>query len=157
MWFTSPVPPRTWHLSDVSTEHTNLPRSYPHVKVTGYEPPCSYHHMLTTIHEPTRSLHNISRSKCSIIAQTTHQTTKDSSISAWLGPHVARRNCSGPPGGIHSPSGARFLPEPLFSRHRLVEHTVPPGAKKYRDPWRYSHRLAHLLVPPGVVSVAEPL
>ncbi|QCD89140.1 hypothetical protein DEO72_LG4g78 [Vigna unguiculata] len=61
---------------NVSTEHTNLPRSYPHVRVTGYEPPRSYHHMLTTIHEPTRSWHSISQSKCSIIAQTTHQENK---------------------------------------------------------------------------------
>jgi len=68
----------------MSTEHTNLPRSYPHVRVTGYEPPRSYHHMLTTIHEPTRSWHNISRSKCSIIAQTTHKT-KQRTIAFLLG------------------------------------------------------------------------
>ncbi|QCD97288.1 hypothetical protein DEO72_LG6g1998 [Vigna unguiculata] len=46
-------PPRTQLLSSVSTEHTNLPRSYPHMRVIGYEPPCSYHHVFTTIHEPT--------------------------------------------------------------------------------------------------------
>jgi len=77
MWSTSLVPPRTWHLSNVSTKHTNLPRSYPHVRVIGYEPPRSYHHMLTTIHEPTRSWHSISRSKCSIIAQTTHKINQE--------------------------------------------------------------------------------
>ena len=60
MWFTSYVPPRTQHLSTMSTEHTNLPRSYPHKRVIEYEPPRSYHHMLSTIHEPTRSWHNIS-------------------------------------------------------------------------------------------------
>ena len=79
MWFASPVPPRTWHLSNVSMEHTNLPGLYPHVRVTGYEPPRSYRHMWTTIHEPTRSWHNISRSKCSIIAQTTHKTKQRTS------------------------------------------------------------------------------
>ena len=61
----------------MSTEHTNLPRSYPHVRVTGYEPPYSYHHMLITIHEPTRSWHNISRSKCKSIVQTTNQESKE--------------------------------------------------------------------------------
>jgi len=54
------VPPRTQHLSSVSTEHTNLPHSYPHTRVTGYEPPYLYHHVLTTIHEPTLSWHKIS-------------------------------------------------------------------------------------------------
>jgi len=60
MWSTRYVPPRTQHLTNVSTEHTNLSRSYPHMRVTRYEPPRSYHHMITTIHEPTRSWHNIS-------------------------------------------------------------------------------------------------
>jgi len=59
MWSTSYVPPRMQHLSIVSTEHTNLPRSYPHKRVIEYEPPHSYHHMLFTIHEPTRSWHCI--------------------------------------------------------------------------------------------------
>jgi len=36
MWSTSPVPPCTWQLSIVRTEHMNLP--------------CSDHHMLSTIH-----------------------------------------------------------------------------------------------------------
>jgi len=39
MWSTSYVPPRTQHLSTVSTKHTNLPRSYPHRRVVEYEPP----------------------------------------------------------------------------------------------------------------------
>ena len=60
MWSTSYVPPCTQHLSTVSTEHTNLPRLYPHKRVIEYEPPRSYHHMSPTIHEPTRSWHNIS-------------------------------------------------------------------------------------------------
>jgi len=41
-------------------ENTNLPRSFPHTRVTRYEPPRSYHHVLTTIHEPTRLWHSIS-------------------------------------------------------------------------------------------------
>jgi len=60
IWSTSYVPPHMQHQSTMSTEHMNLPRSYPHRRVIEYEPPCSYHHMLTTIHEPTRSWHNIS-------------------------------------------------------------------------------------------------
>jgi len=60
MWSTSYVPARTQHLSTVSTDHTNLPRSYPHRRVSMYEPPRSYHHMSTTIHEPTRSWLSIS-------------------------------------------------------------------------------------------------
>jgi len=56
---------------------------------------------------------------------------KDSSISAWLGPHAARRNCPKPPGGIHSPPGANVVPVPLFPRHRLAELEVPPGAPQY--------------------------
>ena len=59
-WSTSYVPSHTLHLSSMSTKHTNLPHSYPHTRLTGYEPIRSYHHVLTTIHEPTRSWHNIS-------------------------------------------------------------------------------------------------
>ncbi|QCD83471.1 hypothetical protein DEO72_LG2g3817 [Vigna unguiculata] len=117
---------------NVSTEHTNLPRSYPHMRVTGYEPPRSYHHMLSTIHEPTRSWHSISRSKQSIIVRKQHtKKAKNNSISAWLGPHAARRNCSRPPGGTHSPPGASVLPMLVFSRHRLAKLDVPPGAPQY--------------------------
>ena len=54
-WSTGYVPPHTQHLSSVSTEHTNLPCSYPHTRVTGYEPPCSYHHVFITNQEPNRS------------------------------------------------------------------------------------------------------
>jgi len=76
MLSTSYVSLRTQHLSSVSTEHTNLPRSYPHTRVTGYEPSHSYHHVFTTIHEPTRSWHNISWSKfTSMRTNNTHQTT----------------------------------------------------------------------------------
>jgi len=53
---------------------------------------------------------------------------KDSNISAWLGPHTARQNYTRPPGGIYSPPGASVQSAPLFSHHRLAEHTVPPGA-----------------------------
>ncbi|QCE10626.1 hypothetical protein DEO72_LG10g1857 [Vigna unguiculata] len=74
-----------------------------------------------TIHEPTRSWHNISRSKKSIIViQKQHTKCKNNSVSAWPGPHAARRNCSRPPGGIHLPPGASVLPDPtVFSS--------PPG------------------------------
>jgi len=58
-WSISYVPPRKQYLSSVSMKHTNLPRSYPHTRVIGYEPPCSYHHMFTTIHKPTRLWNNI--------------------------------------------------------------------------------------------------
>ena len=89
---------------NVSTEHTNLLRSYPHVRATGYEPPRSYHHMLNTIHEPTRSWHNISRSKCSISAQTTHKTNQ--------------RQQQFPPGPAHTPLG-EIVPNRLaVSTHR---------------------------------------
>jgi len=54
-WSTSYIPPRTQHLTSVSTKHTNLSRSYPHTRVIGYEPPRSYHHVFITNHEPTRS------------------------------------------------------------------------------------------------------
>jgi len=74
MWSTSHVPPRTQHLSTVSTEHTNLPRSYPHRRVIEYEPPRSYHYMSTTIHEPTRSWHSISWSTfSSMCTNNTHK------------------------------------------------------------------------------------
>jgi len=71
-------------------------------------------------------------SKASLSVKTTHQEAKNNSVSAWLGPLAARRNCSRPPGSIHSPPGASVLPDPLFSRHRLAEYTVPPGASQCR-------------------------
>ncbi|QCD87985.1 hypothetical protein DEO72_LG3g2525 [Vigna unguiculata] len=109
-------PPRS-----VSTEHTNLPRSYPHARVTGYEPPRSYHHMLTAIHEPTRSWHNISRSKYSIIAKTQHNTSH-SLLDFRLAQHQA------PPGetspdclAVQSSSpGARLARNPCSLRYRLA-------------------------------------
>ena len=76
MWSISYVPPRTQHLSNVGTEHTNLPCSYPHMRATGYEPPSSYHHMLTTIHEPTRSWHIISWSTFASMRTTHTNCTK---------------------------------------------------------------------------------
>ncbi|QCE10087.1 hypothetical protein DEO72_LG10g1313 [Vigna unguiculata] len=132
------VPPCTWHLSTVSTEHTNLPHSYPHVRVNGYEPPRSYHHMLTTIHEPTRSWHNISRSKCSSIAQTTHQANKGQQHfrlarptrrqaklfqTAWQYPLTARRQrpsrvivSSSSPGGAHRAAKRHSVQGSLMQR-----------------------------------------
>ncbi|QCD90376.1 hypothetical protein DEO72_LG4g1331 [Vigna unguiculata] len=81
-------------------------------------------HIITchTIHEPTRSWHSISRSKQSISFSKENSTPKctEHSVSAWPGPHAARRNCSRPPGGIHLPPGASVLPDPtVFSS--------PPG------------------------------
>jgi len=65
MWSTSYVPPRTQHLSNVSMKHTDLPRSYPHMRVTRYEP---------TIYEPTRSWHSISWStSASMRTNNTHK------------------------------------------------------------------------------------
>jgi len=59
-----------------------------------------------------------------LLKQHTKQT-KDNSISAWLGPHAARRNCSRPLGGTSSPPSARDLPASLFYRYRLAEHVLP--------------------------------
>jgi len=96
MWSTSYVPPRTQHLSTVSTEHTNLPHSYPHRRVIEYEPPRSYHHMLSTIHEPTRSWHSISWSMFHQSVQTIHinctklhsttpnKTSQVTTLCAWF-------------------------------------------------------------------------
>jgi len=67
-------------------------------------------------------------SKASLSVKTTHSKAKNNSIFVWLGPHAARRNCSRPPSGIHSPPSASVLPDPLSSRHRLAELNVPPGA-----------------------------
>jgi len=71
-WSTSYVPPHMQHLSGVIMEHMNLPRLYPHTRVTGYEPPCLYHHVFTTIHELTHSWHNISWTKSASLIITTH-------------------------------------------------------------------------------------
>ncbi|QCE03355.1 hypothetical protein DEO72_LG8g1379 [Vigna unguiculata] len=107
-------------------------------------------HIITchTIHEPTRSWHSISRSKQSIIvSQTTHQEAKNNSVSAWLGPLAARRNCSKPPGGIHSPPGDSVLPDPtVFSS--------PPGGV-HRAARRPSiQRPLTLVSPPGASTRA---
>ena len=88
----------------MSTEHTNLPISYPHVRVTGYEPPRSYHHMSSTIHEPTRSWHSISRSKqASLLIKTTHQKQRTSTFS---------------PGSAHTPPGKTVLDRLAVPTHR---------------------------------------
>ncbi|QCE10960.1 hypothetical protein DEO72_LG10g2193 [Vigna unguiculata] len=79
-------------------------------------------HIITchTIHEPTRSWHSIPRSKHHCQFNKKHIKCKNNSVSAWPGPHAARRNCSRPPGGIHLPPGASVLPDPtVFSS--------PPG------------------------------
>ncbi|QCE08065.1 hypothetical protein DEO72_LG9g3090 [Vigna unguiculata] len=86
--------------------------------------------------------------------KTTHQKAKNNSVSTWLGPHAARRNCSRPPSGIHSPPGASVLPDPLFSRHRLADLTVPPGASQCRVHSRCVYRLAVINKPPGAISEA---
>jgi len=69
--------------------------------------------------------------KASSLIKTTHQKAKNNSISTWLGPHVARRNCSRLPGGTSSPPGARDLQASLFYRYRLAEHVLPPGTPLY--------------------------
>ncbi|QCD86700.1 hypothetical protein DEO72_LG3g1225 [Vigna unguiculata] len=127
----------------MSTEHTNLPRSYPYVRVTGYEPPRSYHHMLTTIHEPTRSWHSISQPKCSVSAQTTHKTNKGQQHfrlarptrcqaklfqTAWRYPLIAGRQrpfratiFSSPPGGAHRAARRHSV------QHSLLLSLSPDG------------------------------
>jgi len=92
-------------------------------------------HIITchTIHEPTRSWHSISRSKQSIIVSQNHTRIP--------------RTTASPPGSAHTPPGETapnrlavltsrqapaFSQTPLFSRHRLAEHTVPPGATQCR-------------------------
>jgi len=93
-------------------------------------------------------------SKASSSVKTTHQKAENNSISAWLGPHAARRNYSRPPGGIHSLPGASVLLDPLFSRHRLTDLTVAPGAIPYRVHSRYVYRLAVINKPSGAISEA---
>ncbi|QCE00109.1 hypothetical protein DEO72_LG7g1395 [Vigna unguiculata] len=93
-------------------------------------------------------------SKASLSVKTTHQEVENNNVSAWPGPHAARRNCSRPPGDIHSPPGVSALPDPLFSRHRLADLTVPPGASQCRVPSRCVYRLAGINKPPGAISEA---
>jgi len=71
-------------------------------------------------------------SVASLLKQQTKQN-RNNSIFAWLNPYAARRNHSRPPGGTYSPPGANALPAPLFSNHRLAEHTLPLGTTQYRD------------------------
>ncbi|QCD89993.1 hypothetical protein DEO72_LG4g945 [Vigna unguiculata] len=61
-------------------------------------------------------------SKASLLVKNNTQKARNNSVSAWLGPHAARRNCSRPPGGTCTPPGANALPAPLFIQHRLAEH-----------------------------------
>ncbi|QCD99537.1 hypothetical protein DEO72_LG7g820 [Vigna unguiculata] len=71
----------------------------------------------------------------SIIVSLTKQHIKcqNNSVSAWPGPHAARRNCSRPPGGIHLPLGASVLPDPtVFSSppggaHRAARRQATQG------------------------------
>jgi len=59
-------------------------------------------------------------SKASVSVKNSTPKYTEHSVSAWPGPHAARRNCSRPPGGIHLPPGASVLPDPtVFSS--------PPG------------------------------
>ncbi|QCE10727.1 hypothetical protein DEO72_LG10g1958 [Vigna unguiculata] len=59
-------------------------------------------------------------SKASVLVKNSTPKCIEHSVSAWPGPHAARRNCSRPPGGIHLPPGANALPDPtVFSS--------PPG------------------------------
>ena len=67
----------------MSTEHTNVPRSYLHTRVIGYEPPRTYHHVFITNHEPTRSWQH----------QTYHNAPCHYSI-AYRSLSAARRNGS---------------------------------------------------------------
>ncbi|QCE10040.1 hypothetical protein DEO72_LG10g1265 [Vigna unguiculata] len=67
---------------------------------------------------------------------------KNNSISAWLCPRAARRNCSRPSGGIYSPPGtsdprATVFSSPPGGPHRAARHypiqgpltlIPPPGA-----------------------------
>ncbi|QCD85914.1 hypothetical protein DEO72_LG3g435 [Vigna unguiculata] len=86
--------------------------------------------------------------------KTTHQKAKNNSISAWLSPHAARRNCSRPPGGTSSPPGARDLPASLFYRYCLAEHVLPPGAPLYSALSHKGYRLAVCSGPPGAIPEA---
>jgi len=143
MWSISPrTSPHVASLN-VSTEHTNLPRSYPHVRVTRYEPPRSYHHMSNTIHEPTRSWHSISRSKCRSIAQSTHQTTKGQQHfrlarptrrqaklyqTAWRYPLTARRQrCASVPVSSSPPDEARRATRRTSVQCTLLLNPSPGG------------------------------
>ena len=155
MWSISPrTSPHVASLN-VSTEHTNLPRSYPHVRVTEYEPPRSYHHMSTTIHEPIRSWYNIFpiQAKHHYQLKTTH-TTCDL-MHGRLAHQPAPPGETGPDRrAVH----ARRQAPALFQRHCFSNTawrstSLPPGATRCRDIWRYSNRLAHSLVPPGATPV----
>ncbi|QCE00427.1 hypothetical protein DEO72_LG7g1717 [Vigna unguiculata] len=72
-------------------------------------------------------------SKASSSVKTTHPESKNNSVSAWLGPLAARRNCSRPPGGIHLPLGTSVLPDPtVFSSppggaHRAARRQATQG------------------------------
>jgi len=143
------------HLSSVSTEHTKLPRSYPHTRVIGYEPPRSYHHMFTTIHEPTRSWHNIFRSKYSIIVLKHHTPTINNSIIAWRSLSAARQNLPRPPGRTPQPPGAMSVQPSLLNVFRLAGHTLPPVTAQCKDSSRWSYCLMLTLVPLGAVLIVE--
>jgi len=118
----------------VSAEHTNLPRSYPHTRVTGYEPPCSYHHVFTTIHEPTRSWHNISWTKSASLRITTYASHIPAAFrlaqpkcrqtkpvqTAWRDVLVARRQAS------HRPTVARFITWQITPCHQAPHSAGTP-------------------------------
>jgi len=119
--------PRTFpHVAslNVSTKHTNLPRSYPHVRVTRYEPPRSYHHMLnTSMNLPAHGTTSPDPSKASSLIKNNIPESKEEqhfrlarlarrqaklSQTAWRYSLPARRQrhfrvtvSSSPPGGAH--------------------------------------------------------
>jgi len=102
--------------------------------------------------------------------KTSHQNAQNNSVSAWPGPHAARRNCSRPPGGIHLPPGASVLPDPtvflsppggahhaarrLLSADPLTLRLSPGGVQ-----WtarRHTSSSLLLVLAPKVVNYAIP-
>jgi len=130
----------------VSTEHTNLPRSSPHTRVTGYEPPHSYHHMFTpSMNLPTHGTTSPDLSRASLLSNITHRP-----LAATLSPSADRL-------AVHaSLPGATLQTDPLFQG--LSPGKTHLAARRHamqECPWR-SYRLTHLPMPPGAISVANP-
>ncbi|QCD83182.1 hypothetical protein DEO72_LG2g3525 [Vigna unguiculata] len=106
------------------------------------------------MHLPAHGTASPDPSKASLSVKTTHQEGENNSVSAWPGPHSARRNCSRAPGGIHSASGASALPDPVsytplavYKRQRLSEKSSPK-----RD---FSVRQWSTLAQSGKLSLSE--
>ena len=164
MWSISPRTSLHVASLNVSTEHTNLPRSYPHVRVTRYEPPRLYHHMSNTIHEPTRSWHNISRSKCRSIAQSTHQTTKGQQHfrlarpthrqaklyqTAWRYLLTARRQRPVRATVLSSPLGRAHRASRRHSRHNSLILRLSPGGIQWTAR-RHTRNILQLVLAPSL-------